>query len=109
MDESIIALKSNDYWVKIVEFLQQNWALIEENESSANVTIVFFGDTSGVFDTLNYPSKEDAVTALVKNGFYKYLDPNENFTEFIACPQPPFHWRDHPNGRIYSSGRYWSY
>jgi hypothetical protein len=109
MIHQLIALESNDYWVRIVDFLQQNWALIEENDSSDHVTIYFFGDTSGVFDILSYPCKEEAETALERNGFNQYLDLHENFKEFISCSHPPFHWREHPNGRIYSSGRYWRY
>lgn len=109
MNYKHIALAADEYWVKIVEFLQQNWAVIEAIPESENVEIVFIGDTSGVFDQIEYPCKELAEKALLKNGFRKYLDPDENFTEFIACPQPPFHWRDHPNGKIYSSGRYWRF
>ena len=25
----------------------------------------------------------------------------------MAAPTDPFHWDEHPNGRIYSSGRFW--
>jgi hypothetical protein len=109
MIHQVIVLESNDYWVKIVDFLQHNWALIEENDSSDHVTIYFSGDTSWVFDILSYPCKEEAEIALKRNGFEQYLDPHENFKEFISCPQPSFHWSEHHNGRMYSFGRYWSY
>lgn len=102
-----IILKSNDYWVKIVDFLQQNWALIEPKKDRMEVSVYFIGDTSGVFDIIDFSSRDIAENALIRNGFQKYLDPTENFTEFLYPPQPPFKWRDHPNGKIYSSGRYW--
>jgi len=108
-EETKVEIDANEYWIKIVEFLQQNWALIEPGKESSGVTIYFFGDTSGVFDTIDYPEKDQAEKALLNNGFKKYLDPEEKFTEFISCPQPPFEWRNHPNGRIYSSGRFWTY
>ncbi len=102
-----IVLKSKDYWVKIVEFLQQNWALIEPKKESIEVSAYFIGDTSGVFDIMDFSSSEIAEKALMRNGFKRYLDPSESFTEFLYPPKAPFEWRDHPNGKIYSSGRYW--
>jgi hypothetical protein len=43
-----IAIQNTDFWVKIVEMLQQNWAVIEaEDENAARV--YFINDTSGVF------------------------------------------------------------
>lgn len=105
--EPNIAISSTEYWVKIVEFLQQNWALIEPMDNHMDCAVFFIGDTSGVFDKMIFNTIELAETALIRNGFYKYFDPHENFTEFLYPPQPPFVWREHPNGRIYSSGRYW--
>ncbi|MDD3915459.1 MAG: hypothetical protein PHF76_12530 [Bacteroidales bacterium] len=102
-----IVIESRDYWVKIVEFLQQNWALIEPKSDSMDFAVFFLGDTSGVFDIIDFASQELAEQALVRNGFKRYLDPSENFPEFLYPPQPPFEWRDHPNGKIYSSGRFW--
>lgn len=102
-----INIESSEYWVKIVEFLQQNWALIVPRTDNIGVSVNFIGDTSGVFDAMSFATLELAEIALTRNGFKKYLDPLENFTEFLYPPQPPFEWREHPNGRIYSSGRYW--
>ena len=75
----IVEIKSRDYWFKIVEFLQQNWALIDQ---------------------------QDSIRALKRNGFKRFADDTET-QEFIAQPEPPFSRRPHPNGLIYSSGRYW--
>ena len=97
-------INNTDYWFKVVEFLQQNWGVIEESE--AGCTVYFFGDTAGVFDQLDFGSIWDAEEALKANGFARYEEDNKA-QEFIAKPKPPFRRRSHPNGRIYSSGRYW--
>lgn len=93
------------YWVKVVSFLEQNWAAIDDLPGSSGVRIWFFGDTSGVFDFIDYPSREAARRALRANGFSVFTV--EKF-DFIARPEPTFHWHAHTNGEIYSSGRYWT-
>jgi len=97
-------INSRDYWFKIVDFLQQNWALIDDAENG--VVVWFFGDTSGVFDQLSFSSDAEAQSALLRNGFRRYATDAEA-RGFIALPQPPFHRQPHPNGPIYSSGRHW--
>jgi len=99
-----VTIKSPDYWFKIVDFLQQNWALIDSAEDG--VVVWFFGDTSGVFDQMAFSSDTEAQSALLRNGFRRYASDAE-VKNFIALPQPPFHRQPHPNGPIYSSGRYW--
>jgi hypothetical protein len=101
-----VEIRSRDYWFKIVEFLQQNWALIDEDAQGVGCTVFFFGDTSGVFDRLRFPSVAEAEVALLRNGF-KLYDSDPKAPEFIAKPEPPFWESRHPNGAIYSSGRYW--
>lgn len=96
---------AQDPWFKIVDFLQQNWAVVLKEESMSR--IVFYDDLCGVFDEVRYPSFEEAVSALKRNGFSKYRDDPEA-EDFVALPQGEFHLRDHPNGLIYSSGRFWS-
>jgi hypothetical protein len=32
-----VKINSCDYWFKIVEFLQQNWALIDETENGEHI------------------------------------------------------------------------
>ena len=59
-------------WLEIVEFLQQNWALVDEDTSSTVCTVFFFGDTSGVFDRLRFPPLAEAEVALLRNGFRRY-------------------------------------
>jgi hypothetical protein len=99
-----VPITSRDYWFKIVEFLQQNWALVDANDTGA--VVWFFGDTSGVFDEMKFLSVAEAEQALVRNGFRRYAE-DAKAREFVAIPQPPYRRQHHPNGPIYSSGQYW--
>lgn len=99
-----VEIQSRDYWFKIVDFLQQNWALIDK--TTEGCTVFFFGDTSGVFDRLIFTSIEEAKEALRRNRFSRFSEDKEA-QKFIAIPEPPFYEASHPNGPIYSSGRYW--
>ena len=98
-----VEVASRIYWFKIVDFLQQNWALIDR--ADLGIVVYFIGDTSGVFDELSFSSNEDAELALLRNGFNRF-DLDRNAQSFIAVPQPPFYRQPHPNGPIYSSGRF---
>lgn len=100
-----IAIVSRDYWFKIVDFLQQNWALVDPHENGAIVW--FVGDTSGVFDQMAFSSMEDAAVALRRNGFGRFAG-DKMAQAMVRAPEPPFARRPHPNGPIYSSGRFWS-
>jgi len=96
---------TKDYWVKIVGMLQQNWALILP-EQHDGVRVDFITDTGGVFDSLPFSCADDAKAALMRNGFVRYADDME-MQSFISSPKPPFQPGSHPNGKIYSSGRFW--
>ncbi len=100
----IVEIKSRDYWFKIVEFLQQNWALIDQRDSG--VVVWFFGDTAGAFDEFNFKTEADAIRALKRNGFKLFADDTKAL-EFIAKQEPPFSRRPHSNWPIYSSGSFW--
>src|SRR5215469_18193742 len=99
-----VSITSRDYWFKIVEFLQQNWALVDADERGA--TVWFIGDTSGVFDRIAFSSAEEAFRALTRNGFRRFVD-DEKAQTMMRPPDQPFMRRPHPNGPIYSSGRFW--
>lgn len=102
-----VDIHSRDYWVKVVDNLQQNWALVETGDKQSSEARVFFmGDTSGVFDEMSFPSADEARRALQNNGFDRYAD-DRLLQSFLAPPEPPFRRSQHPNGAIYSSGRYW--
>lgn len=98
-----VEIRSGRFWVKIVGFLQQNWACIETDRDG--VTIFFFDDCGKVFDAIKFTEESAARSALLRNGFAPFDD--GNFSEFISKPGPDFQWGCHPNGRVYSSGRYW--
>lgn len=99
-----VDIQSRDYWFKVIEMLQQNSALVDFD--SAGVVVHFFSDTSGIFDELHFASPEEATQALQRNGFRRFAD-DPNASSFLRCPAPPFTRRPHPNGPIYSSGRFW--
>ncbi len=101
-----IEIQSRDYWFKIVEFLQQNWALIDKTTDGKGCTVFFFGDTSGVFDRMSFSSVAKAEQALRRNGFARFAK-DKKAQEFIGIPHLPFHEVAHPNGPIYSSGKFW--
>ena len=63
--------------------------------------------TGEVFDDLSFAAETDAIAALERNGFVRYADDAE-MQSFISPPKPPFHPGSHPNGKIYSSGRFWA-
>lgn len=99
-----IQIQSRDYWFKVIEMLQQNWALVESGGSG--VTVYFLSDTSGVFDEIPFDTQAAAEAALRLNGF-RHLSEDPQAAAFLRCPQPPFQRQPHPNGPIYSSGRFW--
>lgn len=102
--DSEVETHNGDFWFKPTAMLQTNWALIDRN--SEGVTVRFISDSSGVFDEIQFDSSDTAESALSRNGFKRYADDPEA-QQILSVPTPPFRWREHPNGRIYSSGRYW--
>lgn len=100
----VVPISSRDYRLKVADLLQQNWALIDATSEGARVCL--FEDTSGAFDELIFPSKADAEVALFGNGFRRYAE-DGRAQGFIARPEPQFRRQPHPNGPIYSGGRFW--
>jgi hypothetical protein len=84
--------------------LQQNWALIESQTQA--VRAYFISDASGVFDQLAFPSAISAKEALGRNGFRRFAE-SPDLQSFLRPPSAPFRRSIHPNGPIYSSGRFW--
>ena len=100
-----VHLHGTDFWVKIVGMLQQNWALIEA-EPAGRVRVRFIADTSGIFDEIGFESAGHGEAALTCNGFRRFAD-SPDLQSFLQPPSAPFRRTTHPNGPIYSSGRYW--
>ncbi len=99
-----VKIESHDYWFKVVDMLQQNWALIDAGGSRA--VVFFVSDASGIFDRIAFASIQAAEASLAKNGFRRFAD-DPQARSFLTPPQPPFFNHPHPNGPIYSSGRFW--
>jgi hypothetical protein len=100
-----LSIRGDDLWVKVVEMLQQNWAAIESSESKG-ARVYFISDTGGVFDEMAFGSEAEAIAGLTRNGFRRFADAPD-LQSFLHAPEPPFPPGSHPNGPIYSSGRYW--
>jgi hypothetical protein len=105
LDESFF-IHGNQWWVKIVEMLQQNWAIIQTPADGDGVVVLFVADDGGVFDEMPFSDAEHAARSLRMNGF-EDLSASKKQQTLLSPPTAPFAWRDHPNGRIYSSGRFW--
>jgi len=54
---------------------------------------------------MKFTSEQEAQRQLKQNGFGRYPE-DIKAQEFIGVPKPPFYRDSHPNGPIYSSGRY---
>ncbi len=100
-----ISIRSRDFWFKVVQMGQQNWALVD-TFSKGQATIYFLSDLGEVFDKLSSASLELAHQELLANGFARYAN-DERVKELLLPPGEPFAEGSHPNGPIYSSGRFW--
>jgi hypothetical protein len=102
-----VPILSQDYWFKIVDMLQQNWALVDPVPDGNGVVVHFVDDRSRVFDRLTFPNAAEAQEALRRNGFERLSEDLEAQSS-LAPPLPPFFEGRHPNGPIYSSGMFWT-
>lgn len=93
-----------DWWVKIVGMLQQNWAL--PVDLNGKLAVLFVGDTSGIFDRIDFESERELFRALRINGFVRFAADPE-LQSFLSPPPLPLDIKLHQNGFIYSSGQYW--
>jgi hypothetical protein len=92
------------WWVKVVEFLQQNWALPVSIEGG--FALLFVEDNARVFDRIDFQDERKMFEALRRNEFEEFAK-TPRFQKFLRAPEFPLSTRKHPNGRIYSSGRFW--
>ncbi len=99
-----VLINSSDYWIKITGMLQQSYALIDKQENG-KFKIFFIGETSWIFDEIEFDSEAEAIEGLNKNKFIKY---DKELHEFIYLPRSPFSQAEYMMRRIYSSGEYWS-
>lgn len=103
-------LLAGEVWVKVVEFLQQNWAVLRTDTPSAGARIWFVNDGRAAFDFIDYDSPAMARRALQLNGFQVY-EASEH--DWLESPIPgnlasgdiaTRGWSPRP---IYSSRKYW--
>lgn len=92
------------WWVKVVEYLQQNWAIIVRSDGWT--VILFVNDLGGVFDWIEFADENAARSALMRNGFEEF-ERDASLREFLRPPERPLCIQRHPSGPIYSSGRFW--
>ena len=85
------SIKSKDFWLNIVDFLQQYWALIEKDKETGKSMVYFIHESSGVFATMEFETCEIAEKALLQNGFKKYSDPLEKYSEYLSPPKEPYY------------------
>lgn len=86
-----VVINSEDYWVNIVDFLQQYWALIESHKNTEEVTVYFLNDGAGIFAKMEFDSTIIAEKAMMQNGFKKYSDPMEKYKEYLTPPTRPYY------------------
>lgn len=103
-DRHEISIRSRDYWFKPLENHQTNWCLIDASEVG-RVVAYFFHELSGVLDLLQFDTAAQANAELIYNGFVRLAECQD--LDQNAVPPPPFRTDQHPNGPIYSSGRFW--
>ena len=90
--------------MKEVQFLQQNWALPVSIEGG--LALLFVDDNARVFDRMDFHDEREMFEALRRNEFDEFAK-MPRLQEFLRAPDIPSSARKHPNGRIYSSGRFW--
>jgi hypothetical protein len=98
-----ISTESRDYWFKIVEFLQQNWALVYPHEREAIACSSEIPRASSIRLSSRRLRKRSGLT---RNGIRRFADDPKAQT-FLLPPEPPFTRWARPNDPIYSSGRFW--
>ena len=97
-----IDLKTDNFWVKVMEMLVHNWAVVRLTRSGVP-ELVFFDDRSRVFDTMQFADVDEAIAGLRRNGFVPF-DQTGDFKEFLPKPKPPFTMERSNFRPVYSSG-----
>lgn len=100
-----IDLRTDDFWVKVVDFLVHNWAVVRMTRSGTP-ELIFFDDRSRVFASLPFENVDQAVAGLRRNGFEQY-DPMGDFRKILPKPRPPFSMERTNHRPVYLIGEYW--
>lgn len=107
-DAEIVETQSTDIWVKVVGFMEHNWGIVEKIDED-QFKIIFFIDSSEIFDELNFLSLTDAKESLIRNGFDLWDNEDDEFKSFIPKPKLPLYKSKYSpsNENVYSSGQFW--
>jgi hypothetical protein len=119
-------IKSNEWWIKPLEMMVHNWALVE-NQATGEAVVYFFhdqGKTKGggalpnpykfysqingyiaVIDSLEFENVLKAEKGLLRNGFTRLADTEGPWTG--GEPEGQFYDARKYESGIYSSGEYW--
>lgn len=103
-------LLSGELWVKVVGFLQQNWAVVRPSGAGEQVRVWFVDDGFNVFDFIDFGAAASARKALRVNGFEPYGVETHRWVDSPIPASVDSHrprQLDWSARRIYSSGRYW--
>ena len=92
------------FFVKVVAFLQQNWAYLDIDVKTYKTTILFISDSRMIFDKKCFDHYDEAISKLRRNGFDWYLDPEKEHKNFLTPPKGAVIKELNP---IYSSGKFW--
>ena len=104
MEEEKVKAQYSFYWVKVIAFLQQNWAFLDIDIETKKTRILFVTDSRYVFDCIEFDTIEEAIERLNNNNFDWYLHPEKEHSNFLIPPKLPFRGDYNP---IYSTGQYW--
>lgn len=103
-------LLRGELWVKVVGFLQQNWAVVRSSGAGEQVRVWFVDDRFDVFDFIDFGAAASSRKALRINGFEPYRAKTHGG---LNSPIPAgvgvgrTRQLDWVPRRIYSSGQYW--
>jgi len=115
-----LLIESDDWWIKPIEMLCHNWALIGPNKNDC-VTVYFFHDAATtdpatnaarwirVIDSLKFALRTNAIHALEQNHFMEVKTSLNTYPDLDWGMQPVGrYYYPHPETKgIYSSGEYW--
>ena len=100
--ETLETPKLEEWYVKPIEMLSNNWAYIKKDECEVN----FVRDIGVVFDSIKFDSIGTAHKALLKNGFIKLIT-DEEALKYIIPPEIIVDAGEYSREPIYSTGEYW--
>jgi hypothetical protein len=80
---------TNEYlfFLKVIEFLQQNWAYLIVDIDTKKTTVLFISDNRRFFNRKHFDHYKEAIYKLKRNRFDWYLDPEKEHKNFLTPPK----------------------